>query len=182
MQKNILDNPGLLGQSTEQKKVERRVLAFDESARYRQVTVTDRNGEVISEKVSRVARQNGSGFVISYTEKMIDFLKKVSTSATVRVFLLLAHRQGYGDNGVYGYRCTRKYLCEVLHVTPKTIWSALDYLIDNFLVVENRFDGQTEFMVNPDYVTLGTNKQARLREWSLRWQMYFKNKERKDSK
>jgi len=182
LQKNILDNPGLLGQSTEQKKVERRVLAFDESARYRQVTVTDRNGEVISEKVSRVARQNGSGFVISYTEKMIDFLKKVSTSATVRVFLLLAHRQGYGDNGVYGYRCTRKYLCEVLHVTPKTVWSALDYLIDNFLVVENRFDGQTEFMVNPDYVTLGTNKQARLREWSLRWQMYFKNKERKNSK
>ena len=179
MKKNILDNPGDLGQVIEQKKVERRVLSFDESARYRQVTVTDKNGEIISEKVSRVARQNGSGFVISYTEKMIDFLKKVSTSATVRVFLLLAHRQGYGDNGIYGYRCSRKYIGESLHLTRKTVWSALDYLIDNFLVVENKFDGQTEFMVNPDYVTLGTNKQQRLREWSLRWQMYFKNKEAK---
>ena len=179
MQKNILDNPGLLGQLTEQKKVERRVLSFDETARYRQVTVTDKNGDIISDVTRRVSRQNGSGFVISYTEKMIDFLKKVSTSATVRVFLLLAHRQGYGDNGIYGYRCTRKYIGEVLGLTRKTVWSALDYLIDNFLVVENRFDGQTEFMVNPDYVTLGTNKQQRLREWSLRWQMYFKNKERK---
>lgn len=177
MQKNILDNPGLIGQSSESKKVERRVLSFDESAQYRQTTITDRNGEIISDVTRRVARQNGSGFVISYTEKMVDFLKKVSTSATVRVFLLLAHRQGYGDNGIYGYRCTRKYLQEVLHLSKPTVWAALNYLIDNFLVVENRFDGQTEFMVNPDYVTLGTNKQARLREWSLRWQMYFKNRE-----
>lgn len=179
MKKNILDNPGELGQSVELKKVTKRVLSFDEAARYRQTTVTDKNGEIISDVTRRVARPNGSGFVISYTEKMIDFLKKVSTSATVRVFLLLAHRQGYGDNGIYGYRCTRKYLQEVLHLSKPTVWASLNYLIDNFLVVENRFDGQTEFMVNPDYVTIGTNKQARLREWSLRWQMYFKNKERK---
>lgn len=182
MQKNILDNPDEFGQLVELKKVVKRVEKFDEAARYRQIITTDKNGEIIADTTRRVSKPNGSGFVISYTEKMIDFLKKVSTSATVRVFLLLAHRQGYGDNGIYGYRCTRKFLQEVLHLSKPSVWAALNYLIDNFLVVENRFDGQTEFMVNPDYVTIGTNKQARLREWSLRWQMYFKNKERKSKK
>lgn len=181
MQKNILDNPGELGQSAEMKILKRKIKSFDETARYRTVSTTDKNGELISETTRRVVRQNGSGFVISYTEKMLDFLKKTSTSGTIRIFLLLAHRQGFGDNGIYGYRCTRKYLSEVLRITPKTVWSALDYLIDNFLIVENRFEGQTEFMVNPDYVTIGTNKQQRLKEWSQRWEMYFKNKEAKKS-
>lgn len=179
MQKNILDNPGELGQSIELKRLDKKILSFDERAYMRQTTVCDKNGEIISDVTRKVVRQNGSGFVISYTEKMIDFLKKVSTSATVRVFLLLAHRQGYGDNGIYGYRCSKKYLSEVLHLTRKSIYDAINYLIDNFLVVENKFDGQTEFMVNPDYVTIGTNKQARLREWSQRWQWYFKAKEAK---
>lgn len=182
MQKNILDNPGELGQSAEMKKLEKKILSFNEAARYRQVTVTDKNGEIVSDVTRRVSRPNGSGFVISYTEKMLDFLKKNSTSATIRVFLFLAHRQGYGDNGIYGCRCSKKYLQEVLHLSKPSVWSALNYLIDNFLVVENKFDGQTEFMVNPDYVTLGTNKQARLREWSQRWQWYFKNKENKERK
>lgn len=179
MQKNILDNPGELGQSIELKKLDKKILAFNESARYRQTTTIDKNGEIISDITRRVVRQNGSGFVISYTEKMIDFLKKVSTAATVRVFLFLAHRQGYGENGIYGYRCSKKYLQEVLHLSKPSVWAAINYLIDNFLVVENKFDGQTEFMVNPDYVTMGTNKQARLREWSQRWQWYFKAKEAK---
>ena len=180
MKKNILDNPGELGQSIELRKVNKKIASFDEAARYRQVTVVDKNGEIISDSTRRVVRANGSGFVISYTEKMLDFLKKNSTAATIRIFLLIAHRQGYGDNGIYGYRCSRKYLQEVLHLSKPSVWSALNYLIDNFLVVENKFDGQTEFMVNPDYVTIGTNKQARLREWSQRWQWYFKEKERKN--
>lgn len=179
MKKNILDNPGELGQSIELRKVNRKIESFDEAAYVRQVTVVDKNGEIISDSTRRVVRSNGSGFVISYTEKMLDFLKKNSTAAVIRVFLLLAHRQGYGDNGIYGYRCSRKYLQEVLHLSKPSVWSALNYLIDNFLVVENKFDGQTEFMVNPDYVTIGTNKQARLREWSQRWQWYFKEKARK---
>lgn len=179
MKKNILDNPGELGQSIELRKVNRKIESFNEAAYVRQVSVVDKNGEIISESTRRVVRANGSGFVISYTEKMLDFLKKNSTSAIIRIFLLLAHRQGYGDNGIYGYRCSRKYLQEVLHLSKPSVWSALNYLIDNFLVVENRFDGQTEFMVNPDYVTIGTNKQARLREWSQRWQWYFKEKARK---
>ena len=68
---------------------------------------------------------------------------------------------------------------EVLRVNRKTIYEALKWLEDNFLVVENRFDGQTEFMVNPEYITIGSDKSARMREWSLRWEMYFKAKKRK---
>lgn len=182
MKKNVLDNPGELGQVVEKRRLDKKIAAFDEAVRYRQVMTIDKNGEVVADVTRRVVRQNGSGFVISYTEKMIDFLKKVSTPAIIRIFFFIAHRQGYGENGIYGYRCSRKYLQEVLHLSKPSVWAALNYLIDNFLVVENKFDGQTEFMVNPDYVTMGQNKQQRLREWSQRWQWYFKAKDAKRRK
>ena len=143
----------------------------------RSVTVTDaETGEIVQDTVAFVKNQNGSGFVISYTEKMCEFLTKVTSPTVIRLFILLAHRQGYGVNGIYGYRCTRKYLKELLRVDRKSIYSAIEYLKENFLVVENHFDGQTEFMVNPDYITIGSDKQARLREWSRRWDWYFKHK------
>lgn len=179
MKKNVIDKPGELGQMIEMKKLERKVLSFDENARYRQTTITDKNGEIVSDTVRRVVRQNGSGFVISYTEKMLDFLKKTSTSAVIRVFLYLAHKQHFGDDGIFGCRCSKKFLCETLGLTRKSVYDAIKHLIDNFLIVENRIDGQLEFMVNPDYVTIGTNKQARMREWSQRWRWYFDNQVRK---
>lgn len=145
---------------------------------YRDVTFYDSNGEVVKQVAGRVVPRNEGGFVMSYTEKMLDFLKSVSSPAIIRVFLFIAHNQHYGDGGIYGYRCSRKYLTEVLHLDRKSVYSALKYLLDNFLVVENRFDGQLEFMVNPEYVTIGSDRKARIREWSRRWEWYFKNKER----
>ena len=66
------------------------------------------------------------------------------------------------------------YLRKVLNLDAKTVYSALEYLIEKFLVVENRIDGSLEFMVNPAYVTIGGDKKAREREWNNRWQMYNK--------
>ena len=170
--KNLIDNPI---------KEEARILKFSTvpipKKRIKSVQVTDgQTGEIISESTRPIVSQNGSGWVISYTEKMCDFLTKVTSPTVIRLFLILAHRQNYGTNGIYGYRCTKKYLRELLRVDRKTIYDALEYLKANFLVVENRFDGQTEFMVNPEYVTIGSDKKARLREWSQRWEFYFKNR------
>lgn len=144
------------------------------SPRYRKVIVFDKFGEVISEVTTSAKSKNGDGFVISYTAKMCEFLEKTSQGSYVRVFLYLAHHQNYGKDGVYGYRCTRVYLAKVLRLNRRAIYTALEYLKDNFLVVENRFDGQTEFMVNPSYITIGTNRADRTREWNQRWEMYWK--------
>ena len=141
-------------------------------------TITDENGEVIRESTRRLIKQNRGGFVLSYTTKMQEFLLKNTNATVIRVFLYIAHRQGFGDNdGIYGYRCTRQHLADILRVNRKTIFDALKYLEDNFLVVENRFEGQLEFMVNPDYITIGSNRKKRDQVWSERWVMYFKNKE-----
>lgn len=137
-----------------------------------------RNGDIIKSSETAMVHQNGSGFVISYTAKMCEFLEKVNSGATVRIFLYLAHHQNYGNDGIFGYRCTRQYLADILRLDRKTVYSTLKYLLDNYLIVENRFDGSLEFMVNPDYVTIGTDKKARMREWSERWKMYFRNMQR----
>lgn len=147
--------------------------------RYKQTIITDENGEVISENTTWARTANGGGFVISYTAKMCEFLEKTKQGSTVRLFLYLAHHQNYGKDGVFGFRTTRHYLGRTLGLTRKTIYSALEYLIENFLVVENRINGSLEFMVNPAYVTVGSDRKAREREWNQRWEWFFKNKERK---
>lgn len=141
----------------------------------KEVITYDELGQVVSHSEAPV-RSNGGGFVISYTAKMCEFLEKVSTGATVRVFLYLAHHQNYGVDGVYGFRCTRQHLTDKLALTRKTTYSALKFLIDNFLVNELKIGGTCEYMVNPDYVTIGSDKKTREREWSQRWEWYWKRK------
>lgn len=133
-------------------------------------------GEIQSDRTFTPITKNGSGFVISYTAKMCDFIEKYSTGAVVRLFLYIAHHQNYGSDGVYGFRCSRSYLSKVLGLTPKTVYSALELLKDKFLVNELRINGSLEFMVNPDYVTIGSDRKDRKREWSDRWIMYNKKR------
>ena len=114
--------------------------------------------------------------MLSYTDKMIEFIGKYSTGATVRLFLYLAHNQQYGTNGVFGFRCSRASLMSVLGLTRKTVYSALMELKNDFLVHELRVDGVSEFMVNPNYITIGKEKKTRLAEWNKRWQDTFRQK------
>lgn len=146
---------------------------------YIETVITDSEGNLISQTTRRIVKQNRGGFVLSYTAAMQDFIIKNKSPTVIRVFLYIAHRQGFGVGGIFGYRCTRKHLQDVLKVDKKTIYTALEYLINEFLIVENRFDGQLEFMVNPNYVTCGTDRKRRDNEWSKRWELYFKNKARK---
>lgn len=143
---------------------------------YVEVTRYDAQGELISSNTFKARKQNGGGFVISYTEKMTEFIAKTETPSVVRIFLYLAHNQQYGVNGVYGFRCTRKHLEQALNITRKSVYSALLKLKDDFLVQETKIDGLSEFMVNPNYVTMGRDKQARIREWNLRWERELKSR------
>ena len=137
------------------------------------------SGEIQSDRTFTPVSKNGGGFVISYTAKMCEFLESYSTGAVVRLFLYIAHHQNYGSDGVYGFRCSREYLCKVLGLTRKTVWSALMLLKKNFLLNELRINGSLEFMVNPDYVTIGSDKRDRKREWSERWALYNKKQQRR---
>lgn len=141
---------------------------------YKQVITCDSNGDIIHRSALHKVSENGSGFVISYTDKMIELLTKSLTPSALKIFLYVAHQQGYG-NPVYGFRCTKKHFVETLKIERSVVWDALKYLRENFLVLESKIDGQSEFMVNPSYITIGSDKKARLREWNRRWEEYFKS-------
>lgn len=142
---------------------------------FQRIEKIDKNGEVISESFYKIHHENGRGFVISYTEKMCDFLAKVSTGSIVRVFCYLAHHQSYGNDGQFGYRCSHKHLRTILNISKPTLWEALKYLQGAFLVNVANIDGSTEFMVNPNYVTIGQSKKARMAEWNRRWEEHWKH-------
>lgn len=143
--------------------------SFIETAAY------DADGELISKSLRSFRSQNGSGFVISYTEKMCEFLEKVSSGSIVRVFLYIAQRQAYGNDGrTFGYKCSHKYLYKILNLDRSTLWDALKFLKENYLVHVAQADGAYEFMVNPNYVTIGSDKKTRWAEWNRRWAQTFK--------
>lgn len=146
------------------------------SVKYKETTAYDENGEVVYSYTQKPKHANGSGFVISYTEKMNQFLIETESPTSIRVFMYLAHNQSFGNSGIYGFRCSRKHLQNVLKISRISLWRSLSYLKDKFLVHEATIDGQTEFMVNPSYVTIGTDKKSRVREWELRWRMTFAQK------
>lgn len=147
---------------------------------YKDVTLYDQQGEVISHSTVKNVGKNGGGFVLSYTAKMDEFIKKTSTGAVVRVFLYLAHHQNYGVDGIFGYRCSRQHICDALGLTRRSVYGALEYLIKEFLVNEIRIAGVNEYMVNPAYITVGSNRKARDKEWSQRWEFYWKHKHDKE--
>ena len=60
--------------------------------------------------------------------------------------------------------------------------SSLKWLEENFLVKEAIINGQSDFMVNPDYATIGKNKKIRVAEWNRRCQAYIKKLEDKTKK
>lgn len=142
---------------------------------YKQVIAYNDAGEVVYDNKKRQIHQNGSGFVVSYTEKICELLKEVSTSSVLRIFFYLAHNQQFANDGKqYGYRCSKKYLEDVLGLDRKSVYNSLKVLREKFLVLETKIDGQSEFMVNPSYVTIGSDKKSRMREWSRRWEEHFK--------
>ena len=127
------------------------------------------DGEVVYDNLrKRGLSQNGSGFVISYTAKLNEFLMRVSTGSIVRVFLYIAHNQSYGQNGQFGFRCSHRHIEQALRLDRTTVWDALRFLKNTGLVNETRIDGCPEFMVNPEYITIGADKNARVREWIRR--------------
>lgn len=140
--------------------------------KYIRTQIYSTTGELINDDVRHV-KKNVGGFVISYSDKIVDLLRKCDSPTVIRLFMLLAHKQQYGTiDNQFGWRCTRADLAAFLHVDRRTIFNALDYLQNECLVHEKRLYGCFEYMVNPYYVTIGKNRDIRLREWQRRWQEF----------
>jgi hypothetical protein len=130
----------------------------------KQTIVYDENtGEVLVDKSTK-GSPNGQGWVIMYSEKIFELLPELSGSVA-RVFLYLAAGQQFEERGVI---TTKKAVQEALGMTKKTCLDAFKWLKEHHVITENLISGHTEFMVNPDYVTIGRDKRKRYKEWVLR--------------
>lgn len=132
----------------------------------RQVIVTEEDtGNVIHDSISK-GSQNGKGFVLMYTDKILHLLKECQSASTLKVFMYLATGQQYEDRGMI---TTKKAVQESLGITKPTCLEAFRWLKEHFIVNECKVNGCTEFMVNPEYVTIGRDKKKRMDEWLRRW-------------
>lgn len=137
------------------------------SGTVRQITVADaESGEIYSDVFTR-GNPNGKGFVLMYTEKVVKLITTCPSATTLKVFMLLSMGQQYEEHGMV---TTKKAVQDKLGITKPTCIEAFKWLKDNFIINECKVDGHTEFMVNPDYVTVGRDKKKRQAEWVRRWQ------------
>ena len=106
-------------------------------------------------------------------EKCTKLLTDSLPPTTLRVFFWLAlniHEQtGF-------VRTTKKYLAQMLSMDEKSLYRALKWLQDNYIVHRKRCNGFFEFMISPYYVEWGDDKQDRLEEWNNRWQQSNRRK------
>ena len=99
-------------------------------------------------------------------EKFNQLLAKPPAITTLRVFFYLALNQHEKTGFV---RMSKKILAQILNIDPKSLYLALQWLQNNYLVHQRRCKGYFEFMVSPYYVEWGNDKKARLDEWNRRW-------------
>lgn len=133
----------------------------------RQVVTADADtGEIFSD-VFTAGSPNGKGYVLMYTEKVVKLIADCPSAATLKVFMLLSMGQQFDERG---YITTKKAVQDKLGITKPTCIEAFKWLKENFIINETKIDGHTEFMVNPEYVTIGRDKKKRQAEWIRRWQ------------
>ena len=106
-------------------------------------------------------------------DKCNNLLKKPLQAATLRVFFWFALNTHEQTGFV---RTTKKYLAETLNLDAKSLYRALKWLKENYIVHQRRCHGFFEFMVSPYYVEWGNDRQARLSEWNLRWRLSNQHK------
>ncbi len=134
---------------------------------YTEIKVYDEHGEIQSRKFFRSRSSNGKGWLMVYTEKVNMLLDKCPPS-TFRVFMALAMGQQFDERGMI---TTKRAIQERLGMTKQTCLAAFKWLKENFIINEwKNAGGYTEFMVNPEFVTVGKDKKKRMAEWVRRWQ------------
>ena len=124
--------------------------------------VDSETGEVF---VSRTmyGNNNGSGWVVSYLKASELLARRCDSVVTFRVFHLLISRMTAFDGS--GISVSRKWIQDTLSVSRKSVYNALQWLFDNDILVESVVDGRSEFFFNPEYVTLGKDRAARIKRY-----------------
>ena len=133
---------------------------------FREVTVYDGETGEIQFTGTSFGSPNGKGYVLVYTEKVQQLILDCPSAATLKIFMLISMNQQFEDRG---YITTKKAVQEKLGITKPTCLDAFKWLKERFIVNECKINGHTEFMINPEYVTIGRDKKARTKEWLRRW-------------
>lgn len=136
------------------------------SRHVRQTIVYDDEGKIISDTLTK-GSSNGKGWCIMYNDKVTELVCKCPSASTIKVFMILAAGQQFEERGMV---TTKKAVQDKLGITKKTCLEAFKWLKQNFIINEYTINGVTEYMVNPEYVTVGRDKKRRIREWIRRWQ------------
>lgn len=127
----------------------------------KQVTVYDEDtGEIVNEVTSR-GSPNGRGWVIMYSDRTSELFKQC-TGSVARVFGYLACNQNFEERGFIG---TKKNVQEALGMTKSTCIEAFKWLKEHHIISEVNHNGVSEFLINPDYVTVGRDKRKRQKAW-----------------
>lgn len=123
----------------------------------RQMSLWDQEtGELVASYTVNKGSKLGQGWITVYKEQMNQLLESDCPPSTLKIFMKLCCMQSY-DAHIFA---SRAYLQEVLHITRKTLWSGLTWLIQHNYVMEEKVNGQTTFIINPNISNCGRSAIA----------------------
>jgi len=100
---------------------------------------------------------------------------------TIKIFFYLAMKQP--QDGICGYKIEKSQLQYDLKLGKSTFFNSLRWLKENLVVNELKLVLESDFMVNPYIVMNNGDRDARIKEWARRINLYDaqidKNKERR---
>ena len=102
-------------------------------------------------------------------ERTLRTINDAPNSHIIKIFFYLAFNQP--QDGIEGYRIEKNQLQFDLKLGRTVFFESLHWLKDNIVIHELKLADKSDFMVNPYIVMNNSDSNARIKEWSRRFDL-----------
>jgi len=102
-------------------------------------------------------------------ERSLRTINKAPNTHIIKIFFYLVFHQP--QNGITGYQIEKSQLQYDLKLGRTVFFESLHWLKDNIVIHELKLADKSDFMVNPYIVMNNSDSNARIKEWSRRFDL-----------
>lgn len=123
----------------------------------------DANGELISSTITKRPRKLQGRWFFVHSTKVNEYLLKQTSLVKVKILMLIASKMTMASPLV---KATKTALAMRSNASTKQVWQAVKDLEADGILIEVKDDGQTGFLINPNFISLGSaTRDLHLRLW-----------------
>lgn len=139
-------------------------MASGQRGTIREYNEFDANGELISSTITKRPRKIRGRWFFVHSTKINDYLLKQTSLVKVKVLMLIASKMTMTTPLV---KTTKTALAMRSNSSTKQVWQAVKDLEADGMIIELKDEGQTGFLINPDFMTMGSaTRDEHVKMWN----------------